>query len=61
MLAGLQQLRIGGDVLTAVDSTEITNQIDLGRILNRHASGQRHRYDLSRQKKQDVKVTLGDR
>src|SRR5271169_1416690 len=62
VLAGLQQLRIGGDVLTAVDQTEINTQQDLGRILNRHKPGDTITLTIYRdRKKQEVKVTLADR
>src|SRR5580658_2095263 len=62
VLAGLQQLRIGGDVLTAVDQTEINTQLDLGRILNRHKPGDTITLTIYRErKKQEVKVTLADR
>src|SRR5271155_170496 len=62
VLAGLQQLRIGGDVLTAVDQTEINSQQDLGRILNRHKPGDTITLTIYRdRKKQEVKATLADR
>jgi putative serine protease PepD len=62
VLAGLQQLRIGGDVLTAIDTTEITNQLDLGRVLNRHRPGDTVTMTIYRErKKMEVKVTLADR
>src|SRR5271170_1892431 len=62
VLAGLQQLRIGGDVLTAVDQTEINTQLDLGRMLNRHKPGDTITLTIYRErKKQEVKVTLADR
>lgn len=62
VLAGLQQLRIGGDVLTAVDNTEITNQLDLGRVLNHHRPGDAVTLTLYRdRKKMELKVTLTDR
>jgi len=62
VLAGLQQLRIGGDVLTAIDNTEITNQLDLGRVLNRHRPGDTVEVTLYREgKKMQVKVTLADK
>ena len=35
MLAGLQELRIGGDVLIAVDGKAVTSQMDLNLLLNR--------------------------
>ena len=39
VLAGLQELRIGGDVLIAVDGKAITNQMDLNLMLNRSQPG----------------------
>ena len=60
--AGLQQLRIGGDILVAVDQTEINTQLDLGRVLNRHKPGDTITLTIYRGgKKQEVKVTLADR
>jgi putative serine protease PepD len=38
-MAGLQQLRIGGDVLVGIDGTEITSGSDLTLLLNRHRPG----------------------
>jgi S1-C subfamily serine protease len=37
--AGLQELRVGGDVLVAVDGTEIASGSDLSLVLNRHRPG----------------------
>ncbi len=60
--AGLQQLRIGGDILVAVDQTEINTQLDMGRVLNRHKPGDTITLTIYRGgKKQEVKVTLADR
>ena len=60
--AGLQQLRIGGDILVAVDQTEINTQLDIGRVLNRHKPGDTITLTIYRGgKKQEVKVTLADR
>jgi S1-C subfamily serine protease len=39
VMAGLQQLRIGGDVLVGIDGTEITSGSDLTLLLNRHRPG----------------------
>src|SRR6202522_1902238 len=39
VLAGLQELRIGGDVLVAVNGKELTSQMDLNLLLNREWPG----------------------
>ena len=39
VLAGLQELRIGGDILVAVDGKELTSQMDLNLLLNRARPG----------------------
>jgi S1-C subfamily serine protease len=61
VLAGLQELRIGGDVLIAVDGTEITSTSDLNIVLNRHRPGDTVTATIVRDgKKMDVRVRLGD-
>jgi S1-C subfamily serine protease len=61
VLAGLQELRIGGDVLIAVDGTEITSTSDLNLLLNRHQPGDTVTATIMREgKRMDVKVKLGD-
>ncbi len=61
VLAGLQELRIGGDVLIAIDGKPITNQMDLNLILNRARPGDTVTVTVVRDgKKMDVKVTLGE-
>jgi S1-C subfamily serine protease len=60
VLAGLQELRIGGDVLIAVDGTEITSTSDLSLLLNRHQPGDTVTATIMRDgKRMDVKVKLG--
>jgi S1-C subfamily serine protease len=60
VMAGLQELRIGGDVLIAIDGTEITNTSDLTLLLNRHGPGDTVTATILRDgKKMDVKVKLG--
>ena len=60
VLAGLQELRIGGDVLVAVDGKEITNQNDLNLMLNRAKPGDTVTLTIFRDgKKMDVRVKLG--
>jgi S1-C subfamily serine protease len=59
---GLQALRIGGDVLTAVDGKKVVTQVDLNLILNRHAPGDTVTITVYRgQQKMDLRVTLGER
>ena len=61
MLAGLQELRIGGDVLIAIDGKAITSQMDLNLLLNRSKPGDTVTLTIVRDgKKMDVKVTLGE-
>jgi S1-C subfamily serine protease len=60
VLAGLQQLTIGGDVLIAIDGKEITSQMDLNLLLNRAAPGDTVTLTVIRDgKKMDVRVRLG--
>lgn len=62
VLAGLQELRIGGDVITAVDATAISSQVDLNILLNRKHPGDRITLTLYRgRQKMSVPVTLGER
>jgi S1-C subfamily serine protease len=61
-MTGLQALRIGGDVLTAVDGKKVATQVDLNLILNRHAPGDTVTMTVYRgQQKMDLRVTLGER
>jgi S1-C subfamily serine protease len=61
VLAGLQELRIGGDVLVAVDGTEITSTSDLNILLNRHRPGDTVTATIIRNgKRMDVQVKLGE-
>jgi len=60
ILAGLQELRIGGDVLTAIDGTPVTNNSDLTILLNRHRPGDTVTATIIRDgKKMNIKVKLG--
>jgi S1-C subfamily serine protease len=62
VLAGLQKLRIGGDVLTAMDGQPIANQLDLNVMLNRHRPGDTVNLTLYRGKEKiQAKATLGER
>jgi S1-C subfamily serine protease len=61
VLAGLQALQIGGDVLVAVDGKAIKNQVDLDLILNRTQPGDTVTLTIVRDgKKMDVPVKLGE-
>jgi len=61
MVAGLQELRIGGDVLIAVDGKAITNQMDLNLMLNRSQPGNTVTLTIVRDGKQiNIPVKLGE-
>jgi S1-C subfamily serine protease len=61
VLAGLQELRIGGDVLIAVDGKAVASQVDLNLLLNRAQPGDTIRLTIIRAGKQiDVPVKLGE-
>jgi S1-C subfamily serine protease len=61
VLAGLQELRIGGDVLVSVDGKPITSQMDLNLLLNRARPGDTITLTIFRDgKKIDVPVKLGE-
>jgi S1-C subfamily serine protease len=61
VLAGLQELRVGGDVLIAVNGKAVTNQNDLNLMLNRAQPGDNLTLTIMRDgKKMNVTVTLGE-
>lgn len=61
VLAGLQELRIGGDVLVAVDGKPITSQMDLNLLLNRAWPGDTVTLTIIRDgKKMEVTLKLGE-
>jgi S1-C subfamily serine protease len=61
VLAGLQELRIGGDVLVAVNGKELDSQMDLNLLLNRAWPGDTITLTIVRDgKKMDIPVKLGD-
>ncbi|MGH9770819.1 MAG: S1C family serine protease [Candidatus Acidiferrales bacterium] len=61
LLAGLQELRIGGDVLLAVNGTAVANQMDLTLLLNRSEPGDKITLTILRDgKKMEVPVKLGE-
>ncbi len=61
VLAGLQELRVGGDVLVAVNGKELASQMDLNLLLNRAWPGDTITLTIVRDgKKMDIPVKLGD-
>jgi len=62
VLAGMQRLLIGGDVLVAVDGQKMTSQLDLNLFMNRKRPGDAVNLTIYRgRQKMDVRVTLGER
>ena len=60
MIAGMQELRVGGDVLIAVNAKPVTGQSDLNLLLNRLQPGETATLTIVRDgKKMDVPVKLG--
>ena len=60
VLAGLQELRIGGDILVAVDGKPVASQVDLNLLLNRAKPGDTVKLSIVRDgKKMEVSVQLG--
>ncbi len=60
ILAGLQELRIGGDVLIAIDGTPVTSNTDVTLLLNRHRPGDTVTATILRDgRKMNIKVKLG--
>jgi len=60
VLAGLQELRIGGDILVAVDGKPVASQMDLNLLLNRAKPGDTVKLSIVRDgKKMEVSVQLG--
>jgi S1-C subfamily serine protease len=61
VLAGLRELRIGGDVIVGVNGDEVNSRSDLNLLLNRERPGDKVTLTLVRQgRKIDVPVTLGE-
>jgi S1-C subfamily serine protease len=61
VLAGLQQLRIGGDVVVAINGKPVTSQTDLNLLLNREWPGDTVTLTVVRNgKKIDIRVKLGE-
>lgn len=60
VLAGLQQLRIGGDIVVAINGKPVTNQTDLNLLLNREWPGDTVTLTVVRNGKQlNIPVKLG--
>jgi S1-C subfamily serine protease len=61
VLAGLQELSVGGDVIVAINGKPIASQMDLSLVLNRASPGDVVRVTIVRAgKKMDVSVKLGE-
>ena len=61
VLAGLQQLRIGGDIVVAISGKPVTSQTDLNLLLNREWPGDTVTLTVVRNgKKIDIRVKLGE-
>jgi S1-C subfamily serine protease len=61
VLAGLQQLRIGGDIVVAINGKPVTSQTDLNLLLNREWPGDTVTLTVVRNgKKLDIRVKLGE-
>jgi len=61
VLAGLQRLVIGGDIIVAIDGRETASNLDVNLVLNQKRPGDVIRLTLYRGgKKMDLSVTLGE-
>ena len=61
VIAGMRQLRIGGDVIVAINGKSISDQTDLNLLLNRQQPGDTATLTIYRDgKKIDVPVKLGE-
>lgn len=62
VLAGMQRLYIGGDVIVAIDGQKVSNQFDMNLVLNHHRPGDTVNVTVYRGgKKMDIPVKLGER
>jgi S1-C subfamily serine protease len=60
--AGMRRIRIGGDVIVAIDSQKVANQFDVNVILNRKRPGDTVNITVYRgATKMDIPVKLGER
>ncbi len=61
VLAGLRQLKIGGDVIVGINGKEVASQSDLNLLLNRARPGQTATVTILRHgRRMDVRVVLGE-
>jgi S1-C subfamily serine protease len=61
VLAGLRELRIGGDVIVGVNGEEVDSQSDLNLLLNRARPGDKVTLTVVRQgSKMNLPLTLGE-
>lgn len=61
VLAGLRELKIGGDVIIGIDGKEVSSQSDLNLLLNRARPGQTATVTILRGRhRMDVRVVLGE-
>jgi S1-C subfamily serine protease len=61
VLAGLQQLRIGGDIVVAINGKPVISQTDLNLLLNREGPGDTVTLTVVRDgKRMDIRVKLGE-
>jgi len=61
VIAGMRQLRIGGDVIVAINGKTVSDQTDLNLLLNRQQPGDSATLTIYRDgKKMDVTVKLGE-
>ena len=59
--AGMRRLRIGGDVIVAIDGQKVADQFDVNLVLNHHRPGDTVNVTLYRGgKKMDVSIKLGE-
>ncbi len=60
-LLGNYPIKLGGDLIVAIDDQTVEDQQDLAQIMNNHRAGDTVRVTLYRgKKKMDVRVTLGE-
>jgi S1-C subfamily serine protease len=58
---GNTPIKVGGDLIVAVDGQQVEDQQDLSHIMNNHRAGDTVTVTVFRgQKKMDVRVTLGE-
>jgi putative serine protease PepD len=62
VLAGMQKLLVGGDLIVAIDDQKMSSELDMNRVLNHKRPGDTVNVAIYRGgKKMDVKVVLGER